>query len=450
MGSHSSFMPMDNEPDPPYDNGYAQPQFQSTAFQSGLGYGAVQQAQANSGESDSKGMSKSSVLIQDPLHIGYSTIPASGSSDNLDIYGTQDGFVPSLRGGEDDTEHTGSSAMGGGWWADTTPISTNTGVGNGRGACSKSTVARKIDLVRASLLAAGPSEHDPNRDLYDPPPPGQTTSSRTGANRFPVGTRRRAFQEEHRGWDFNSNEPMPGTRDRSVYAPCFQVREFSKCNDESLLGYLSARKVSTGFLVEIDQFIRGYPELAKHACGMRFLEELTNLPPLEAYQYFLRGYTRPARYIDGIMLTGDFRLPLDFRPRSVSHVKDKELEDFFDGFEYRYDILDQIDRVVSAACVDLSHGRFVSSGLRRLVCYAAWGNPVDAYKWYEYSYQQDYMPHRYLPEHVVLGEIPKPDGYIEPEPTIMKGWRRHREVRFRMAKAKDEGIGESFFSIPSD
>jgi hypothetical protein len=340
--------------------------------------------------------------------------------------------------------------MGGGWWVDTAPISHSTGVGNGRGICGQPTATGKINPARAGLLAVGPSDHDPDRDLYDPPPPGQTTPNQTGANILPVGTRRQASQEEHRGWDFNGNEPMPGIRGRSVHAPRFQVREFSKCNDENLLGYLSMRKVSTGFLVEIDQFIRGHPELAKHASGMRFLEELTNLPPLEAYQYFLRGYTRPARYIDGIILTGDFRLPSDFRPKSVSHVRDKELEDFFDGFKYRYDILDQIDRVVSAACVDLSYGGFVNSGLRRLVCYAAWGNPVDAYKWYEYSYQQDYMPHRYLPEHVVLGEIPKPDDYIEPKPTIMKGWKRHREVRFRMAKAKDEGVGESFSFVPSD
>jgi hypothetical protein len=388
MGSHSSLMPLNNEPSTTDGNGHAQHQSHAAAALTGVGYGAVQQPQMHPGEFDTGRMSSSGSLTQDLPHLGYATYPAVGSSDSLDTFSTQDGFVPSLRGRD-------------------------------------------------------------GRNLYNPSSPGKITSDQDGSNSFPVGSQRQGSRQQGREWDFNGNEPMPGTHNTLVQAPHFQVREFSRCNDENLLSYLAMRKVSTGFLVEIDQFIRGHPELAKHASGTRFLKELTTLPPLEAYQYFLRGYTRPARYIDGIILAGEFRLQADFRPKSVSQVRDKELEDFFDGFEYRYDILDQIDRVVSVACMDLSHGRSVNSGLRRLVCYAAWGNPVDAYKWYEYSYQQDYMPHRYLPEHVVLGEIPKPNDYSEPEPTIMKGWRRHREVRFRMAKAKDEGVGESFlFLVP--
>ncbi|KAF2791251.1 hypothetical protein K505DRAFT_389450 [Melanomma pulvis-pyrius CBS 109.77] len=226
-----------------------------------------------------------------------------------------------------------------------------------------------------------------------------------------------------------------------------QIREFSKCNDNSLLSYLAARRVSAGFLIEIDQFIRGHVELMDYPSGKDFLEMLTHLPPLEAYQYFLKGYTRPARYMDGIIVSGDFSLPAGFRPTSLGMIKDKELEDFFDGFDYRYDILDRIDREVSAACVDLIYGRPVSSGLRRLVCYAVWGNPVDAYKWYEYNYQQEYMPHRYLPEHVILGDLPKSKDYTEPEPSVLSGWKRHRDVRSRMARAKDEGVGMSSFLV---
>jgi hypothetical protein len=383
MSSYSSFMPLDNEPDDTKGNGHTQHQSYPATAPTGPGYGAVQQPQTHSGRFDSNGTSSGGHLTHDPPHLGYAQYPVACSSNSLGIHGTQVGFVPSLRDGE-------------------------------------------------------------GRDLYNPPSHGQTTSDQDGANNFPVGSQAQGSRPQDPQWDFNSNEPMPGIHNSLVQAPRFQVREFSRCNDENLLSYLAMRKVSTGFLVEIDQFIRVHPELVNHTSGARFLKELTTLPPLEAYQYFLRGYTRPARYIDGIMLTGEFRLQADFRPKSVSQVRDTELEDFFDGFEYRYDILDQIDRVVSAACVDLAYGRFVNSGLRRLVCYAAWGNPVDAYKWYEYSYQQDYMPHRYLPEHVILGEIPKPDEYSEPKPTMVRGWRSHRFVRFRMAKAKDEGVGESF------
>jgi hypothetical protein len=59
------------------------------------------------------------------------------------------------------------------------------------------------------------------------------------------------------------------------------------------------------------------------------------------------------------------------------------------------------------------------------------GYPADAYKFYEYNYQEEYMPHRYLPEHVVLNDIPKPPTYTEPVPRS-EGWRSHALVRFHM------------------
>lgn len=121
---------------------------------------------------------------------------------------------------------------------------------------------------------------------------------------------------------------------------------------------------------------------------------------------------------------------------------DLELDEFFDGFEYRWDILDKIDREVSFACTELSAGRSVPPGLRRLVCYAVWGNAVDAYKWFEYNYQEEYMPHRYLQEHVVLGDIPKPPGYTLPEPAGFVSRRTHMYVRYRMARAYDEELGK--------
>lgn len=127
---------------------------------------------------------------------------------------------------------------------------------------------------------------------------------------------------------------------------------------------------------------------------------------------------------------------------------DQELIDFFDGFDYRHDIIDRIDQEVYMGIQDLAFGRPVSMALRKLICYAIWGNPVDAYKWYEYSYQQEYMPHRYLPEHVVLGHLPKPTDYTEPQPSCVGGWKRHGDVRYRMARAKDQGVGKSHEVVP--
>ena len=148
------------------------------------------------------------------------------------------------------------------------------------------------------------------------------------------------------------------------------------------------------------------------------------------------------RYIDGLIKTGYFQLPLDFHPCPLRKKYDQELVDFFDGFEYRHDLIDQIDQTVEMGIRELALGRLVPLGLRKLICYAVWGNPVDAYKWFEYCYQHDYMPHRYLPEHVVLGQLPKPKGYAEPQPSSFGRWNGYGDVRRRMARARDQGVGK--------
>lgn len=221
------------------------------------------------------------------------------------------------------------------------------------------------------------------------------------------------------------------------------MREFARCNDDALFDYLAQRHVTTSFLHEIDQFLRGnIGDLEKHAS--EFLELVNSLPPLEAYLYFIKGYTRPARYLDGIIVTNPFSVHSHIDFRSVRYTQDDELDDFFAGFEYRYDILDRIDREVQFACDVILKDMPIPPELMRLVCYAIFGNPVDAYKFYEYNYQQEYMPHRYLPEHVVLLDVPKPEDYVEPEPSKLQGWRKHRYVRERMARAKDQGVGKLF------
>ncbi|KAF2832377.1 hypothetical protein CC86DRAFT_281524 [Ophiobolus disseminans] len=229
--------------------------------------------------------------------------------------------------------------------------------------------------------------------------------------------------------------------------PEVEVRCFADCrNDRDLRGYIDSRNISVGFLTEIDLLIEGHPELKTFPGGLHTLRQLYTLPPLDALKYFLKGYTRPARYPDGIIRTDNFPLPPGYPYQPLSTKTDPELVEFFDGFEYRHDIIERIDQEVRGAMRELAHGGTIPVALRKLVCYAIWGNPVDAYKWFEYSYQREYMPHRYLPEHVVLGHIPKPAGYTEPRPLTDRSFKKHMDVRARMAQANDQGVGTSHSS----
>ena len=146
------------------------------------------------------------------------------------------------------------------------------------------------------------------------------------------------------------------------------------------------------------------------------------------------------RYNKGIDVSSAFKVPVGFLPAPLRSKFDPELVDFFEGFQYRGDIVDQIDREVVYACMELSSGRPVPSGLRRLFYYAVWGNPIDAYKWYEYNYQEVNLEHRYLPEHVILCDAPKSRGYTLPNPSVFGTSRKHANIRYRMARANDEGI----------
>lgn len=74
-----------------------------------------------------------------------------------------------------------------------------------------------------------------------------------------------------------------------------QARSFADTADDALLSYLESRSVSRGFLVEIDQLLRSHPEIADCHEGQQMITEINSRPPLEAYKWFLKGYTRPAR-----------------------------------------------------------------------------------------------------------------------------------------------------------
>ena len=155
------------------------------------------------------------------------------------------------------------------------------------------------------------------------------------------------------------------------------------------------------------------------------------------------------RYNDGIVKPDNVMIPADYPYQPLITKTDPELVEFFEGFQYRWDIIARIDNAVREGLSKLSLGRPISSGYRRLICYAVWGNPSDAYKWYEYQLQEEYLPHRYLPEHVVLRHLPKLAGDAVPLPSSLDRPRRHKDVRFRMARANDEGLGESILALQS-
>ncbi|KAL5113288.1 hypothetical protein ACEQ8H_008849 [Pleosporales sp. CAS-2024a] len=249
----------------------------------------------------------------------------------------------------------------------------------------------------------------------------------------------------HGAQSWQAGAPRPETvyLVKSESDTAVQVRRFARCYDDDLRAYLALRSISLGFLEEIDQFLGGHPEIATCAEGRNMLRLLTELPPLQAYKYFLKGYTRPARYMDGV-IPDAFNLPTDFTYQSLSTKRDPELVEFFHGFDYRHDIIERIDSEVYMGMQELINGRHIPLALRKLICYSIWGNPVDAYKWYatsfEYSYQSDYMPHKYLPEHIVLSHVPKPLDYSEPRPSVPSSSRKHGNVRARMAHANDQGV----------
>ncbi|KAF2997335.1 hypothetical protein E8E13_003152 [Curvularia kusanoi] len=123
------------------------------------------------------------------------------------------------------------------------------------------------------------------------------------------------------------------------------ARSFADSADGELLSYLADRSISRGFLVEIDHLLKDHPEISDHPEGREMIMQVNSLSPLEAYKYFLRGYTRPARYIDGVIRSDHFVMPAQYPYRPLSTKNDPELVDFFEGFEYRWDIIDRIDKM---------------------------------------------------------------------------------------------------------
>jgi hypothetical protein len=103
---------------------------------------------------------------------------------------------------------------------------------------------------------------------------------------------------------------QPATNDLSqTFRPRFEdgseiklefMPSLARRADQDLLNYLQKRKISFHFLNDIDNFLKRHPALLK-ACPS-WCYQLSALPPLEAYLFFVKGYLRPARYVDGVSI----------------------------------------------------------------------------------------------------------------------------------------------------
>ncbi|KAF2084261.1 hypothetical protein K490DRAFT_59685 [Saccharata proteae CBS 121410] len=176
-------------------------------------------------------------------------------------------------------------------------------------------------------------------------------------------------------------------------------------DDPALDDYLRGRKISPDFLKEIDGFRRTYPEIILYDPG--FAHIMNRAAPLDAYKHFVSGFHRPARYLPDILPQGDLSFHPGFTPARVADASDEELDEFLTTNGYDRDILNMIDDEVASLVRKVQKGHLIHLKDRKLLQYALWGNPVDAYKQYEFHHQLRRLRHHYVPDHTVLEAIPK-------------------------------------------
>jgi len=141
-------------------------------------------------------------------------------------------------------------------------------------------------------------EDDDASDCYEVPPPvSRASHAGRGAETFDFNDSSLDVPwatESHHGRTYEVSRD-PRTIEEILLMKSVQPRSFTDSADDELLSYLASRSISRGFLVEIDQFFRSHPEIANCPEGRETIRVLNSSSPLEAYRYFLRGYTRPAR-----------------------------------------------------------------------------------------------------------------------------------------------------------
>ncbi|KEQ74192.1 hypothetical protein M436DRAFT_23129, partial [Aureobasidium namibiae CBS 147.97] len=163
--------------------------------------------------------------------------------------------------------------------------------------------------------------------------------------------------------------------------------------DQDLLDYLQKRKISFHFLNDIDDFLKRHPGLLK-ACP-NWCYQLSTLPPLQAYLFFVKGYLRPARYIDGALpAPEDEQIPT--RPISLEHHShDPELYDHITDIGQCLELLGRLDELVWLLTQAYHSGHPLNEAQILLLTMATYAQPVDVLKYYQYCYLPSLQSNRY-------------------------------------------------------
>ncbi|KAH0339841.1 hypothetical protein KCU81_g7060, partial [Aureobasidium melanogenum] len=222
--------------------------------------------------------------------------------------------------------------------------------------------------------------------------------------------------------------------------------------DQELLDYLQKRKISFHFLNDIDDFLKRHPGLLK-ACPS-WCYQLNALSPLQAYLFFVKGYLRPARYVEGALpAPEDEQIPA--RPISLEHHShDPELYDHITDIGQCLELLGQLDESVWILTKAYHSGRRLNELQFHLLTMATYAQPVDALKYYEYCYLPSVYSNRIIQEHNVLGHLVRnPAPPIRPAPTTAPRRaprpsarsaykaRRARKARYRREPVADQPFG---------
>ncbi|KAG9522247.1 hypothetical protein KCV07_g3138, partial [Aureobasidium melanogenum] len=222
--------------------------------------------------------------------------------------------------------------------------------------------------------------------------------------------------------------------------------------DQELLDYLQKRKISFHFLNDIDDFLKRHPGLLK-ACPS-WCYQLNALSPLQAYLFFVKGYLRPARYVDGALpAPEDEQIPA--HPISLEHHShDPELYDHITDIGQCLELLGQLDESVWVLTKAYHSGHRLNELEFHLLTMATYAQPVDALKYYEYCYLPSVHSNRIIQEHTVLGHLVRnhappsrpapraaPSRPTRPSAKSAYRARRARKARYRREPVRDQPFG---------
>ncbi|KAI4848513.1 hypothetical protein E4T44_03887 [Aureobasidium sp. EXF-8845] len=196
---------------------------------------------------------------------------------------------------------------------------------------------------------------------------------------------------------------QPATNDLSqTFRPRFEdgseiklefMPSLARRADQDLLDYLQKRKISFNFLNDIDNFLKRHPALLK-ACPS-WCYQLSALSPLDAYLFFVKGYLRPARYVDGVLpAPEDEQIPV--HPISLEHHShDPELYDHITDIGQCLELLGRLDELVWLLTQAYHSGHSLEEAQVLLLTMATYAQPVDVLKYYEYCYLPSLQSNRY-------------------------------------------------------